>query len=83
VRLIRIGDPGASLGEFGHSVRRRLPLNSFEKPFIERLEQFFGRCHSIMLARPGAASSTWRATPVMPLHVAASTGVPDLLAVTH
>ena len=33
--LIGIGDPCAGLGEFGHPVWCRLPLNTFEKPFIE------------------------------------------------
>ena len=35
VWLVRIGDPCASLGEFGHPFWSRLPLDTFEKPFIE------------------------------------------------
>jgi hypothetical protein len=53
--LIRICEPSASLGQFGHPFWCRLPLNAFEKPFVECSEKFFGRSHAAMLARPAAA----------------------------
>jgi len=72
--LVWICDPGASLGELGHPFWCRLPLNAFEKSFIECRQQFFGRSHTAMLAR-SATAPAHQSQLARPSHPGPSAGV--------